>query len=200
MIYHLDARCSTLHNLKHKKRLKWSNCQDRQDRHPHSSLPAREHRKSESKSDKFCINIINIIIFRAPATYQYSVLNSFNNDPEDELTDHLRVGDDFIVTNDSSDDDVELLGVSKMMELSICYIMFFQQNSLINPRMDTGSLLLSFGSGQNPTPLIGTVAHPTQVRNNSHISLDSKSHGIIVSRNIFAFRLICRFTHEVSNS
>ena len=46
------------------------------------------------------------------ATFQYSVLNTFDNDPDDELTDHLRVGDDFIVTNDSSDDDVELLGVS----------------------------------------------------------------------------------------
>merc|ERR1711892_1405430 len=106
----------------------------------------------------FVVGFVGVVVFyiwkrstdsawRAPATYQYSVLNSFDNDPEDELTDHLRVGDDFIVTNDSSDDDVELLG----------------QNSLINPRMDTGSLLLSFGSGQHPTPLIGTVAHPAQV-------------------------------------
>merc|ERR1712228_123497 len=42
--------------------------------------------------------------WRAPATYQYSVLNNFENEPEDELGDPLRVGDDFIITNDSSDD------------------------------------------------------------------------------------------------
>lgn len=106
----------------------------------------------------FVVGFIGVVVFyiwkrstdstwRVPATYQYSVLNTFDNDPEDELTDHLRVGDDFIVTNDSSDDDVELLG----------------QNSLINHQMDGGSLLLSFGNGPNPTSVIGTVSHPTQV-------------------------------------
>jgi len=112
----------------------------------------------------FVVGFIGVVAFyiwkrstdstwRVPATYQYSVLNTFDNDPDDELTDHLRVGDDFIV-NDSSDDDVELLG----------------QNSLINQQMDGSSLLLSFGNGPNPASVIGTVTTPTQV-NGVHPSL-----------------------------
>jgi len=113
----------------------------------------------------FVVGFIGVVAFyiwkrstdsawRVPATYQYSVLNSFENDPEDELTDHLRVGDDFIVGNDSSDDDVELLG----------------QNSLTNHQVDGNSLLLSFGNGPNPTSVIGTVTAPTQV-NGVHPSM-----------------------------
>merc|ERR1712179_847043 len=70
----------------------------------------------------FVLGFLGVVVFyiwkrstesggRNSATFQYSVLNTFDNDPEDELIDHLRVGDDFIVTNESSDDDVELLGV-----------------------------------------------------------------------------------------
>eukprot|EP00092_Neocalanus_flemingeri_P002488 GFUD01002664.1.p1 GENE.GFUD01002664.1~~GFUD01002664.1.p1 ORF type:complete len:258 (+),score=54.20 GFUD01002664.1:265-1038(+) len=113
----------------------------------------------------FVIGFIGVVVFyiwkrstdstwRVPATYQYSVLNAFDNDPDDELTDHLRVGDDFIVSNDSSDDDVELLG----------------QNSLTNHQVEGSSLLLSFGNGPNPTSVIGTVTRPTQV-NGVHPSM-----------------------------